>query len=160
MPLLNISFGFLAYTPIGWLYMALIIWMENWIAHGYLKSKDKRIIYSMIGSNVISGMAGFIFFTIYTSQCVVFWWPWVGKIEIDWGDYAIVEKFITIYTFAFIGSVLIEMMVNILFLYPGYKLHKVFLLTLLVNVSSYTLGSLFMYGISFDVFYDLWKQYF
>jgi hypothetical protein len=120
----------------------------------------KRITYSIISSNILSGIAGFIFFTIYTSQCVVFWWPWVGKKEIDWGEYAIVQKFIDVYTFAFIGSVLIETLVNILFLCPRYQLNKVILLSLLVNIGSYILGSLLMYGISFDVFYELWKQYF
>lgn len=150
MVTVNVSFGIFALLPVGWLFMALVILLECWVASRMLAHRkfDKSVCVSIIVANIVSGIVGFVLSLLHNGGWwLVVWFPWVGSHEVGhnalWGLAAY-------YLIAFVLSVLIEWGVNALFLSKHYGRKPVFNTTLVVNVLSYLLGSLVLYSISFS----------
>ena len=59
---LNVSFGIFAFLPMGWLFMAFVIFGEAFLMCKYLIQKkfDARIYKSAAVSNIVSGVIGII----------------------------------------------------------------------------------------------------
>lgn len=141
MTLANVSFGIFAFTPLGWLFMALIIILESWIASRYLAGKklDGTITRSFLAGNIISGIVGIAASMLATGGWwLVVWFPWVTDHEVKPDA---LPGFIVYYLVAFVLSVLIEWGVNQAVLHKKYKSGPIFKATLLANIASYIFGS-------------------
>ena len=151
MTLLNVSFGIYAIMPQGWIFMVLIIAIECF-SMSYLLEKIWRkykVSWTVIGSNIISGAAGFIISMILNGGWwLVIWLPWVsdnevqGKIEI--------KGLILYYLAAFFLTLIIETIFNYSILRKSYKAKQIILATILINVLSYSIGSIALYTYSFN----------
>ena len=148
MNLLNVSFGIFAFMPLGWLFMAFIIAIECFLMSKILAKqwRNKRVCNSVIFSNIISGIIGIIISLVITGGWwLVVWFPWVGRKEADPNLW-----FVIYYIVAFVLSVIIETITNILFLKKEYKKSEIIRATLIVNIVTYLLGSVILYSYSFN----------
>lgn len=141
MTLANVSFGIFAFTPFGWLFMALIILLEIWIASRYLAHKnfDGPVTKSLVLSNIISGNVGIVASMVATGGWwLVVWFPWVTNHEVRPDA---LPGFAVYYIVAFVLSVLIEWGINQAMLHKKYKSGPIFKATLFANIASYIFGS-------------------
>ncbi len=146
--LLNVSFGIYALLPQGWIFMAFIIFLECFLMSFFLARKafDGPVCVSVILSNALSGIFGIILsMALNGGWWMVVWFPWVSDQEVS-----SVEMIMPYYLAAFILTVLIELVVNRLMLSTLYTNKRILLVTLAVNVISYTVGSFFLYSYSFS----------
>ena len=86
LELLDVSFGMLAFLPLGWLFMAVIIFMECALMSRALTKKlyDKPL-YKVLGfSNALSGLTG-IMLSLWLNGgwFLVVWFPWVSSNEVN-----------------------------------------------------------------------------
>lgn len=156
MTLLNVSFGVFAFLPQGWLFMTFVILIECLLFSKLLNHKwfDKRIYGVILFSNVISGAIGIIISLILNGGWwLVVWFPWVGNEEVfDFiANSSEALKWLAIYYFcAFILTVVLEAITNWLLLKKRYKTKALLKTTLLVNITSYIIGSIVLYSYSFN----------
>lgn len=147
--ILNVSFGIFALLPQGWIFMTIIILLECVIL-SYLTTKfryDKLIYSTIFISNFLSGLVGFgISILLNGGWWLVVWFPWVSNHEV--GENAFNELMIY-YGCAFVLTLLIEGLINYLFLRKTYPSSKILYYTLLINIISYTFGSIALYSYSF-----------
>lgn len=148
MTCLNVSFGIFAFLPPGWIFMALIILLECWLASRLLahKSFKREVSVSVIRSNLISGLVGIgISMAVTGGWWLVVWFPWVTDHEVR-SDALL--GFTLYYLAAFVLSVLIEWVVNLFSLRAKYSRRAIFKATIFVNIASYVFGSLILFLIS------------
>ena len=142
---LDVSFGIFAFLPMGWLFMALVILGEAFLMSNYLirKNYNERIYISATVSNIVSGAIG-----ILTSMALnggwwlVVWFPWVSSHEVDVHDAKQLWFLVIYYFIALILSILIEVLVNTLFLRKQYYFKKILNASLIANAFSYALGAI------------------
>jgi hypothetical protein len=150
MTLLNVSFGIFAFMPQGWIFMVLVILIEC-IGLSYLLTKqwkNKRISITVTVSNIISGfIGGLISMLLNGGWWLVIWLPWVSdnEVNIDTG----LNGLIIYYILAFLLTIIIETVYNVLLLKREYKTMKIVKSTLLINILTYLIGSIVMYSYSF-----------
>lgn len=152
--LLNVTFGILAFMPVGWLFMACIIFLECWLASGYLshKSINRRVCLAILAGNLTSGILGILTTLTFTGGwIIVVWFPWVSAHEIQLETGNEIFSFALYYIIAFILSVLIEGAVNWILLRKKYRVVQILRCTFWTNAGSYIFGSFIMYGYSFNV---------
>ncbi|PIF02181.1 MAG: hypothetical protein CR996_00970 [Draconibacterium sp.] len=130
--------------------MIVIILIEC-LGLSYILNKrwfDKKAYKTAILSNLISGIIGFIGSMILNGGWwLVVWFPWVSNNEVNGTEEF---KWLAVfYGIAFALTLLIEGLVNYLMLKKDYHKSKVIRTTLIVNIISYTIGSLAMYSYSF-----------
>lgn len=150
MILLNVSFGIYAFLPQGWIFMIVIILIECLVLSYILTEKwhDKNLYKTTIFSNLISGIIGIVGSMILNGGWwLVVWFPWVSYNEVSGMEGF--KQLTIFYTIAFILTILIEGLVNFLMLKKDYQKSKIIKTTLVVNILSYTIGSLAMYSYSF-----------
>ena len=148
---LNVSFGIFAFLPQGWLFMALIILLEAFIMSKLLEKKafTKRISGTALLSNFVSGVAGIVTTIILNGGWIlVVWFPWVSSHEINLTTPGALGMFSILYLVAFVLSVLIELIINLLMLKRNYKALSVLKATLIANAASYLFGSIVLYLMS------------
>ena len=144
MPL-NVAFGIYAFLPMGWLFMAFIILGEGFLMTRYLTGLkfNKRIYGAAAVSNLVSGAVGIITTLILNGGWwLVVWFPWVSSHEIDVHDSQELLALVIYYVVALVLSVLIELLVNHLFLRKRFSFNKTLRATLIANAFSYVLGAL------------------
>ncbi len=142
--LLNVSFGITAFLPHGWLFMAFIIVGEAFLMSKYLIQQkfNKRIWWSAIFSNIVSGVIGIITTMILNGGWwLVVWFPWVSSHEVNVHNSNHLWGLIIYYLVAMILSVLIELLVNHLILRKEYPFKKTLNATLIANAFSYFVGA-------------------
>lgn len=142
---LNVSFGILAFLPMGWLFMAFIIFCEAFLMSKYLIDKryNKRIYLSAAASNVISGAVGIVTtMAINGGWWLVVWFPWVSSNEVNIGNPRQLLSLVAYYLTALVLSVLIELVVNFMILRRRYRSRRILIATLRANAFSYILGAL------------------
>jgi hypothetical protein len=152
MTLLDVSFGIFAFLPQGWLFMIFVISLECLVMTRFLLPKwyNRKIYVAVTLSNVISGMTGMVISMILNGGWfLVVWFPWVSKHELDLSAAGALRWLIIFYSAAFVLTLIIETILNILFLRSEYLPKKILLGTLLANVLSYALGTIFLYSYSF-----------
>lgn len=134
--LYNVSFGIFVFMPPGWFIILLVLILETIIMSKFLKKVfyDKAIMVSTIVSNLISGIIG-IFLSMYQNGgwWLVCWFPWVSKHEVNAN---LIKPFIIYFIIALTLSVLIECIVNYIFLRKKYDKKRIVLSTLLANICS------------------------
>lgn len=153
MILLDVSFGIFAFLPQGWIFMIFVILIECLFLSKFLerKWKDFKIYKVAALSNVVSGIAGIVISMILNGGWwLVVWFPWVSNSEVDIRNRESLEWIIIFYIGAFILSIIIETLINWIFLRKNYSAKKIFLSTLWVNVISYLVGSAVLYSYSFS----------
>jgi hypothetical protein len=147
--LFNLSFGILLFMPQGWIIIAVVLIFESLMMSRFLEKKlfDKKIVLSTALANIISGIVGF-FLSIYQNGgwWLVFWFPWVSQHEVQKNQ---LSFFAIYFIIAFILSVLIESIINYLFLRRKYNTRKVIWATLIANLCSYIPTVLVLYSLSF-----------
>ena len=144
MPL-NVSFGIYAFLPMGWLFMAFIILGEGFLMTRYLTGLkfNKRIYGAAAVSNLVSGAVGIITTLILNGGWwLVVWFPWVSSHEVDVRDSQGLLALVIYYVVALVLSVLIELLVNHLFLRKQFIFKKTLRATLIANAFSYVLGAI------------------
>lgn len=153
MTLLNVSFGILAFLPMGWIFMAFIVLLEcilltRLLAHQW---KNKRIYLTSVLTNTVSGIVGTIISMILNGGWwLVVWFPWVSSNEVNIHNNESLQNLIVYYISAFFLTIVIETLVNWLLLKKKYQLKKIITASLLVNVISYIIGSGALYLFSFS----------
>ncbi len=148
----NVSFGIYAFMPQGWLFMITIILLESLIVAKYLNGKYYELrTYKNIGiSNGVSGLTGIIISVMLNGGWIlVVWFPWVSKNEVRTDDVNNIYGLAIFYSLALILSVLIELAINRR-LFKEHDRKNVYKATLIANLTSYLLGTLALYGYSFN----------
>lgn len=150
---LNVNFGLFAlFSPLAWVYDLLVLILESFLAVKILLklAYNGRIYFSVCLSNLVSGIAGFALTLLLTGGWIlVIWQPYVGPKEIMGPPFGAWGNFILYYVLAFVLSVGIEFLVNWLCLKSRFDARRIWKMTLLVNIVSYIVGSVFIYSISF-----------
>ena len=150
--LLNVSFGIYAFLPQGWLFMAFVISLECLIMTRILLPKwfDKRIYGLTTLTNFISGLIGIIISMILNGGWyLVVWFPWVSSHEIDLTKKEALQGLIIFYAVAFILTLIIETITNILFLRKRYQTNQIIKATVISNIISYAIWTIVLYSYSF-----------
>lgn len=153
MILLDVSFGIFAFLPQGWLFMAFVILIECVIMTKILKENwfDKRIYGIATLTNVISGIVGIVISMILNGGWyLVVWFPWVSSNEINLSNRESLKALIFFYALAFILSIIIESLINWLFLRKRFKTKQILTTTLIANIASYAIGTIVLYSYSFS----------
>jgi putative flippase GtrA len=129
----------------------LVIILLECLGLSYLltrKWKNHKAYLTAVLSNVISGIIGIIgSFILNGGWWLVVWFPWVSDHEVRSGSQF--DTLILFYLLAFVVTLLIEWLVNYLFLRKHYAGLAIFKATLLINIISYAVGSIALYSYSF-----------
>ena len=151
--LLNVSFGIFALSPVGWLFMAVVIVLEIFLmARLLLKANwNHPIGIAVLLSNVASGAVGIVASLALNGG----WWlvlgvPWVSSHEVNLSNQAAVWGFVLYYLAALLLSIVIEAVVNYFMLRKRHQPKRIISATILVNLASYLLGSIVLYAFSFS----------
>ena len=151
--LLNVSFGIFALSPVGWLFMAVVIVLEIFLmARMLLKANwNHPIGIAVLLSNVASGAVGIAASLALNGG----WWlvmgvPWVSRHEVNLSNPAAVWGFVLYYIVALLLSILIEAVVNYFMLRKQHQPKRIVRSTVFVNLASYLLGSIVLYAFSFS----------
>lgn len=142
---LDVSFGIFAFLPMGWLFMAIVILGEAYLMCKYLirKKFDKKVYISAAVSNIVSGATGILTsLKLNGGWWLVVWFPWVSSHEVDIRDPRQLWFLIMYYIVALMLSILIEVLVNYLFLRKQYNFKTTLKATLIANAFSYALGAI------------------
>lgn len=157
MLLLNSTyFGKYASLPMGWVFMACLIAIEVIMMSQILERKyfNSKIAFSALISNVVSGIAGIYASTaINGGRLLTVWFPWVSSQEVNLSNDEELFSFVLYFAVAFVATIIIELIVNSLFLKKRYEFRPVMRATIIANVVSFLLGSFVLYSYSF-FFYD------
>ncbi len=156
MLLLNSTyFGKYASLPMGWLFMALllaieVVVMSKALANAYFVS---RVAVAALISNVVSGIAGaYTSIAINGGRMLTVWLPWVSSREVNTENEEELLSFFLYFALAFVFTVIIELIVNSLFLKKHYGFSPVMRATTIANVVSFMVGSMALYSYSFTFF--------
>ncbi len=152
MTLLDVSFGIFAFMPLGWLFMAFVIILECLVMTRLLLPKwfDKRIYRVTAWTNIISGLLGIIISMVLNGGWyLVVWFPWVSNNEINLSTKDALQGLIIFYAAAFVLTLIIETITNILFLRKYYATKKIIRATAIANILSYAVGTIVLISYSF-----------
>ncbi|HVY76120.1 MAG TPA: hypothetical protein VG890_14900 [Puia sp.] len=152
MTLLDVSFGIFAFLPQGWLFMAFVIILECLTMTRILLPRwfDKGIYRITALTNIISGLTGIIISMILNGGWyLVVWFPWVSSNEINLTKKEALHALIIFYAAAFILTLIIEIITNILFLRKHYLTKQIVKATIIANILSYAVGTIVLYSYSF-----------
>jgi hypothetical protein len=108
--LCNVSFGILAFHPLGWGLMLLVVCLEGFLLSRTLPASPGRsYFYTSLAANGVSGVFGFVASMILNGGWwLVVWVPWVTAYEASREQW----KYLAIYmAAAYASSVLLESLV-------------------------------------------------
>ena len=155
MQLLATSFGKYASLPMGWIFMTCIVIVEALIMSQILSRRmlNPRVLLPTIISNIVSGTVGAVVSkALNKGWMLVIWFPWVSSLEVDADNQESLFSFIVYFVAAFVGTVLIEILLNGMFMKSrGFK--RVMRATIISNVITYLVACFILYTCSF-IFYD------
>lgn len=152
MILLDVSFGIFAFLPQGWIFMVFVIILECLAMTRLLLPKwfDNKIYKIAALSNIISGLTGIIISMIVNGGWyLVVWFPWVSSNEINLSHKGALKELMFFYVLAFVLTLIIETIINVLFLRNHYSNQKIIRATFIANILSYAVGSIVLYSYSF-----------
>jgi len=112
---------------------------------------NKKIWISTAITNIISGIVGILLsVALNGGWWLVVWLPWVSRNEIDVSNNDELLAISIYYGLAFILTVVIEILCNWSFLKSSQSRNRIIKATLLTNIISYFIGSVFLYVYSFN----------
>lgn len=132
--------------------MAFVIILECLIITRVLLPNwfNKRIYGITTLTNIISGLTGIIISMILNGGWfLVVWFPWVSNHEINLAKKEELYGLIIFYAAAFVLTLIIEIITNVLFLRKFYLKKNVIKATVIANTISYIIGSITLYLYSF-----------
>lgn len=150
--LANVSFGILALTPYGWLFMLAIIALEILVLSRTAMHRwwSAPAAWAAIIANGISGIVGFgVSLVLNGGWWLVVWMPWVSRNEVNWTDGATRQAIIQYYVAAFFLSVLIEIGWERFIIGNKAPARLVWRGCIFGNILSYLLGSVALYSVGF-----------
>ncbi len=157
MLLLNSAyFGKYASLPMGWIFMACLLAIEIVVMSQFLERSyfNLRIAFVALVSNVASGLAGaYTSLALNGGRLLTVWFPWVSSNEVNVSRDEELLGFVLYFAASFVATVIIELVVNSVFLKRRYEFSPVVRATIIANVLSFMLGSFVLYTHSF-FFYD------
>ena len=148
-------FGKYASLPMGWIFMACLVaieavFMSKILAHAYFNS---RVAFVVLISNIVSGIASvYASIAINGGRLLTVWFPWVSSNEVDTENEEELFSFFLYCALAFIFTVIIELIINSIFLKKRYEFRPVMRATIITNVVSFVIGSFVLYSYSFLIF--------
>ncbi|MBQ1683821.1 MAG: hypothetical protein II475_00950 [Bacteroidales bacterium] len=145
MTILDVSFGIFAFLPPGWIFMIIVVLLEALVLSISLTKKktNKRIYLTSLLSNSVSGLIGVISSLLINGGWIlVLWLPWVSSHEININNKDEVICLICYYIVAFVLSIGIESIINVLLLQKKYCRKRVVQASLYANAASYAFGTL------------------
>lgn len=134
--------------------MAFVIFLECLLISKLLAAAwiNKRIYWVVAGSNITSGLTGIITSIILNGGWyLVVWFPWVSSHEINVHNKEALRALIIFYLVAFIVSIVIETIINLLLLKKYYSIKKIMKATVIANIVTYLIGTLILYSYSFGI---------
>ncbi len=149
------SFGKYASMPMGWIFMAAIVLIEALVMSYVIRAKrfDTGVMLATTVSNVASAVAGSVISKVINDGwMLVVWFPWVSMVEVDTSNSDSLFEFAIYLVGAFVGTVLIELIINGLLLRRHDYFKSVAVATVISNVISYIVGCTIMYTYSFLFF--------
>jgi hypothetical protein len=148
--LANVSFGIIALTPCGWLFMAAIVYLEAVLISRYFFGENytgQGLRISII-SNLVSGLAGFLLsLQLNGGWWLVVWFPWVSAHEV-YRDQQ--QLFLLYFAASLVLTLVIELFTNWFQLRRSQPIGKILIGTLLINTLSTLLAATFLYAFSFS----------
>lgn len=151
---LDVSFGIFAFLPQGWIFMAFVIFCECYLISKLLTAKwvNKRIYWVVAGSNITSGLVGIVTSMLLNGGWyLVVWFPWVSSHEINIHNKEALRALVIFYLVAFVVSIAIETIFNLLFLKKVYMVKRIIWATVIANIVTYLVGTLVLYSYSFGL---------
>ncbi|HPD94637.1 MAG TPA: hypothetical protein PLA24_01980 [Tenuifilaceae bacterium] len=148
---LDVSFGIFAFLPQGWIFMAFVIFCECYLISKLLTAKwvNKRIYWVVAGSNITSGLVGIVTSMLLNGGWyLVVWFPWVSSHEINIHNKESLRALVIFYLVAFVVSIAIETIFNLLFLKKVYMVKRIIWATVIANIVTYLVGTLVLYSYS------------
>ncbi len=132
--LCNVSFGILAFSPLGWGLMLLVILLEAFLLSRLsATASGKSHFVASLAANTVSGAVGFfVSMGLNGGWWLVIWVPWVTASEASRAQWPSLAVFMA---GAYIGSVVIESLVAIRF-FRGMKFVRLLAAQALVNLAS------------------------
>jgi hypothetical protein len=82
---------------------------------------------------------------------LVVWFPWVSNNEINIHNRGSLKALIVFYLVAFVVSVIVETIFNLMFLKRHYSVKNIVKTTVIANIATYLIGTLILYSYSFGV---------
>lgn len=156
MLLLNITyFGKYVSMPTGWMFMACVVALEVIVMSKLLSYTyfNFRIACAALISNVVSGIAGaYTSIAINGGRLLTVWFPWVSSHEVNVENDEELLSFVLYLAVAFVATILIELVVNRMYLKRHYEFRPVMQATILANVVSFIVGCFALYTYSFFVY--------
>ena len=152
MCLLDVSFGIFAFMPQGWLFMLFVIILECLVMARTLSGRwsDLRIYGVAALTNIISGIIGILISTeLNGGWYLVVWFPWVSRNEVNPHDKEDLKGLVIYYALAFILTLIIETIINVLLLRKRYTSRRIIKATVVANILSYAVGTIVLYSYSF-----------
>lgn len=149
-------FGKYVYLPMGWLFMVCLVAIEIVVMSQIMERKyfNARIAFVTLVSNVVSGIVGaYASLAHNAGKMLTVWLPWVSSREVDLENDEALFGFVLYFAVSFLMTVVVELIVNALFLKKRFEFRPVMRATIIANVVSFLLGSFVLYCYSF-FFYD------
>mgnify|MGYP001210797525 CR=1 FL=1 len=143
--LCNVSFGILAFSPLGWVLMLIVILLEGFLLALFLPNASGKSHYvTSLVANAVSGAAGFaVSMSVTGGWWLVIWVPWVTSAEASLEQWPYLAGFMMV---AYFGSVAIECLVAATLL-RGVTFSRILGTQALVNLTS----SLLLLGVFWSV---------
>ena len=148
-------FGKYVYLPMGWIFMACLVAIEavvmsKVLAHAYFNT---RVAFVALISNAVSGIAGaYTSIAINGGRLLTVWFPWVSSHEVNTENEEELLSFFLYCVIAFVFAVIIELIINSIFLNKRYEFRPVMRATIIANVISFVVGTFVLYSYSFLIF--------
>ena len=131
--------------------MAFVIFCECYLISKLLTAKwvNKRIYWVVAGSNITSGLVGIVTSMLLNGGWyLVVWFPWVSSHEINIHNKEALRALVIFYLVAFVVSIAIETIFNLLFLKKVYMVKRIIWATVIANIVTYLVGTLVLYSYS------------
>lgn len=143
MNLLDVVVGHYLPSLVGWLFLVFVLAAESLLLSKYLAKTwvNKRIFLTVIISNIITTIIGYIIFKEQgTSTHLLAWIP-----TEYYGGHLLIKGMIGMFIFSFILSVIVEAIYNLLMLKKDYDKKKILIGSTWVNLFTYAVGGLIIF---------------
>lgn len=127
----------------GWFFLIFVLAAESMLLSKYLTNKmvDNRIVMSVIVSNIVTTIIGYVLFDKQNSGGHLLNW-----IPVDYyGNHVLMSRTVFMLVSTYIGSVVIESFVNVLILKKYFTIKKIFSGTSLVNLVTYIVAGVIIF---------------
>ena len=137
---LDIIVGHYFPSLFGWFFLIFVLSAESLLLTKYLKKiwYNRKIYFSVILSNVITTIIGFILLDEEKiGGHLLNWTP----VNYHWGKIVYIDRTIFLFIYSFIGTLIVETLINTIVLGKIENKKRIFYGTFFVNVFTYVIGA-------------------